>query len=153
MEDYEVMNVVDLRIPLENQISIKTPYTPNEINEDKAAELIMTKCQTLLTSWLIGLNLKDSLGGKFQVAAEGAMRLRKEILQKKVTEVKKPLYVKRGKQKNQVQVPDNDFYNHLKMTVVDPTAITKLTTLMQETVKVNLTSERLEGALNNLNYR
>ena len=70
MEDYEVMNVVDLRIPLENQISIKTPYTPNEINEDKAAELIMTKCQTLLTSWLIGLNLKDSLGGKFQVAAE-----------------------------------------------------------------------------------
>ena len=34
-----------------------------------------------------------------------------------------------------------------------PAAISKLTTLMQETVKINLTSERLEGAFNNLNYR
>jgi hypothetical protein len=93
------------------------------------------------------------MGGRFQVAAESAVKMRKEILERKVTE-KKPLYVKRGKNKKQFEeVPDNDFFNHLKMTVVDPTAISKLTTLMQETVKINLTSERLGGAFNNLNYR
>jgi hypothetical protein len=86
------------------------------------------------------------------VAAESAVRMRKEILERKVHE-KKPLYTANNSKKKGLQVPDNDFYNHLKMTVVDPTTITKLTTLMQETVKINLTSERLEGAFNNLNYR
>ena len=87
------------------------------------------------------------------MAAESAVKMRKEILERKVTE-KKPLYIKRGKDKKKFEeVPDNDFYNYLKMTVVDPTAISKLTTLMQETVKINLTSERLGGAFNNLNYR
>jgi hypothetical protein len=86
------------------------------------------------------------------VAAESAVRMRKEILERKVHE-KKPLYTAKISKKKGLQVPDNDFYNHLKMTVVDPTTITKLTTLMQETVKINLTSERLEGAFNNLNYR
>jgi hypothetical protein len=32
------------------------------------------------------------MGGRFQVAAESAVRMRKEILERKVTE-KKPLYV------------------------------------------------------------
>lgn len=98
------------------------------------------------------MNLKETMGGRFQVAAESAVKMRREILQRKVKE-KKPLYIARGKKKRGQEVPDNDFYNHLKMTVVDPTAINKLTTLMQETVKINLTSERLEGAFNNLNYR
>jgi len=34
--------------------------------EDKSSEaIVMKKCQTLLSDWLEGLNLKDKLIGKF----------------------------------------------------------------------------------------
>lgn len=112
----------------------------------------MKRCQTLLSTWLSGLNLKEGMWSKFQVVQETALRIRKENLQRKVVE-KKLLLNSRGKIKHDNEVSDNDFYNHLKMTIVDPTAITKLTILMKETVKINLTSERLEGFFNNLNYR
>jgi len=49
--------------------------------------------------------------------------------------------------------PEVDFYNHLKLTVVDPDTIGKLTKLMQETVKIELTSERMGKAMLNINYR
>jgi hypothetical protein len=61
---------------------------------------------------------------------------------------------KTKKKKNREEMgPEVDFYNHLKLTVVDPDTIGKLTKLMQETVKIELTSERMGKAMLNINYR
>ena len=50
---FEEFSTVNLKIAVDNMSSsVTTPYTPVVQNEDKAAELIMSKCQTLLTSWL-----------------------------------------------------------------------------------------------------
>jgi hypothetical protein len=48
---------------------------------------------------------------------------------------------------------DEGEYNHLKLTKIDHDTRQKLTEIMKEIVKIEITNERLEGALNNINYK
>ena len=124
---------------LESQAA-ETPKSTAEKPSDKVStsrredDSVFQTSSTLLSSWLSGLTKEDQLSGLFGELNSQAYQKRKENLLK---------YSGQSRMEP---------YSHLKLTVVDSETLTQLTTLMSETVRVKLTSERLTQALSNLNY-